>query len=238
MRIFCNGCSYTWGSELKDHKKSRYSTLLGQMFDAEVVNIARSGSSLQRLLRSTYERCDPSKYDVAILQFTLPTRTEYYVDGMGESRKDSFMRVLPQVTTTAVDFVRKKLKIADNHLEYQQSYYKTAYSVEMAQTFEFMVFQALQDYFARHNVPVVTMTLSNESVLPFDLKINTKDIPRAKHEHPNELGHRFIAKKLEPLIKERLRNGNNYVDVKKFHLDRLKRDHEKILKESDHTDYN
>lgn len=236
MRIFCNGCSWAWGGELEVPEKSRYSTLLGQIFDAEVVNIAKPGSSLQRLLRSTYERCDPSKYDVAVLQFTFPTRTEYYVDGMGGSRQTSFMRVLPYVTTASdMDFIRKNLKNADNHLEYQKSYYKTAYSLEMAQTFEFMVFQALQDYFAKHNVRVVTMTLNNESVLPFDLKINTKDIPRAKDEHPNELGHRIIAKKIENVIKF---GNRDYHDAKKSHLHRLKQDYEKILAEFDYTDYN
>lgn len=235
MRIFCNGCSWTCGVELKDPEKSRYSTLLAKTFGAEVVNIAKTGTSLHRLLRSTYERCDPLKYDVAVLQFTHPTRTEYYVDGMAKSRQASFMRVLPYVTTaSSMDYIRKNLINADNHLEYQQSYYKTAYSVEMAQTFEFMVFQALQDYFARHNVPVVTMTLNNDSVLPFDLKINTKDIPRAKDQHPNEIGHRIIAKRIENIIKL----GNCYPDAKKSHLHRLKQDHEELLKSTDQTDYN
>jgi len=52
--------------------------------------------------------------------------------------------------------------------------------------------------------------------------------------HPNELGHKIIAKKIESIIKL----GKSYPDAKKIHLDRLKRDHEKILKPTDHTDYN
>ena len=235
MRIFCNGCSWTWGAELKDRKKSRYPTLLGEMFDAEVVNISKPGTSLHRLLRSTYERCDPMKYDIAVLQFTFPTRTEYYVDGMDPSRIGSFMKVNPYVTrATNMDFTGKDLQNPDEHLKYQHSYYKTTYTLEMAHTFEFMVFQALQDHFARYDIPVVTLTLNNESVLPFDLKINTKNIPRANNEHPNELGHRIIARQVESIIK----NGNCYRDAKESHLHRLKRDHEKVLKETDHTDYN
>ena len=235
MRIFCNGCSWTWGAELKDPEKSRYSTLLGQMLDAEVTNISKTGTSLHRLLRSTYERCDPTKYDVAVLQFTFPARAEYYVPEMSGNRQGSFMRTLPYVTNaTNMDHVRKDLNNWQEHLNYQKSYYKTAYSVEMSQTFEFMVFQALQDHFARYNIPMVTMTLNNESVLPFDLRINTSDIPRAKDQHPNELGHKIIANRIESVIKL----GKGYPDAKKVHLSRLKRDHEKILKPTDYTDYN
>ena len=237
MRIFCNGCSWTWGDELKNPEKSRYSTLLGQMFDAEVTNIALGGTSLHRLLRSTYEQCDPTKYDLAILQFTYPSRTEYYIDGKHKIREMSFMRVLSYVTRVS-SMPQWKIKNADDHIKYQQSYYSTAHSLEMFHTFEYMVFQALQDYFARHNVPVITMTLNNDSILPFDLKLDTGDVPRAERTHPNELGHRVIAKKLEPIIKQRLSNIGNYVDAKKFHLNRLKQDHEEIHKPNCHTDYN
>ena len=237
MRIFCNGCSWTWGAELKDPEKSRYSTLLGQMLGAEVTNISKTGTSLHRLLRSTYERCDPTNYDIAVLQFTFTARTEYYVPGMSGNRQGSFMRTLPYVTSaTNMDHVRKDLNNWQEHLNYQKSYYKTAYSVEMSQTFEFMVFQALQDHFARYNIPVVTMTLNNESVLPFDLRINTSDIPRAKDQHPNELGHKIIAKKIKDIIDSD--NHTRYADAKTPHLQRLNRDHEKLYKENHHTDYN
>ena len=239
MRIFCNGCSYTWGSELKDHKKSRYSTLLGQMFDAEVVNIASSGTSLHRLLRTTYESCDPSKYDLAILQFTCPARTEYFVDGWDEIRERCFMRVRSApISQPLSSRPWTNIPNRQDHIEYQESYYRTAFSCEMLQTFEYMVFQGLQDYFARHNVPLVMLTINPNSSLPFDLNLKTDDIPKASGGHPNELGHRFIAKKLEPIIKERLDNRVNYVDAKKSHLHRLKQDHEKILEENRHTDYN
>ena len=229
MRIFCNGCSWTWGGELKDREKSMYSTLLGKAFDAEIVNIAENGTSLHRLLRSTYEQCDPTKYDLAVLQFTFATRTEYYVPDMHEYREKRFLQCLPKPSWP------KFLKNTENHSDYINSYYKTAYTVEMAHTFEFMVFQALQDHFARYDVPVVTMTLNNESVLPFDLRINTPDIPRAELGHPNEIGHKIIAKKLENIIKY---DNRGYPDAKESHLHRLNRDHEKIFKPTSHTDYN
>ena len=230
MRIFCNGCSWTWGSELRNREKSKYSTLLAESLNAKVVNIAKSGTSLHRLLRSTYEQCDPTKYDLAVLQFTLAARTEYYVPGMHEYRENRFLRCIPRSP-----YWPKLLRNTEDHSDYINSYYKTAYTVEMAHTFEFMVFQALQDHFARHNVPVVTMTLNNESVLPFDLKINTSDIPRAEGGHPNELGHRIITKKIENVIKY---GNRDYPDAKKIHLHRLNLDHEKILKPISHTDYN
>ena len=245
MRIFCNGCSFAWGSELKDPEKSRYSTLLGQMFDAEVVNISERGTSLHRLLRSTYERCDPSKYDVAVLQFTFPQRSEYYIPGLSDTREGNFANVRPTSTfRNKASYNNGKecegeeckdeqfQRIREQFIKYHQSYYEIAYTDEIAFTFEFMVFQALHDYFARYDVPVISLTTSWRSKLPFDLLIDHKDIPKAKRGHPNELGHKIIAKKIASLIK----GGKGYPDAKKFHLHRLKQDHEKILKSTDYTD--
>lgn len=41
--ILVQGCSFTWGQELKNAQKSRYSTLLGEMMDEQVFNIAHKG---------------------------------------------------------------------------------------------------------------------------------------------------------------------------------------------------
>jgi|TARA_Y100000033_G_scaffold46324_1_gene50670 hypothetical protein len=228
MKIFFNGCSWTYGKELEDRENSRFSSLLGKTFDAEVVNVSKPGSSNHRLLRSTYEYCDPSTYDVAVLQFTFPARTEYYSDDSHTpSREGKFMKITPTC------LVNSRTKNSAAHQDYRNRYYETAYSEELGHTTEYMVFQALQDYFFRYNVPVITLTLNRDSVLPYDLLLNTADVPRAEGGHPNEKGHQVIARKIESII----RNGNQVVDAKKAHLNRIKRTHERPINPIDQTDY-
>ena len=67
MKIFVNGCSITWGAELeglghdsvhsesatKIREEKRYSTILGNKLNAEVVNIAQSGVSNDWIVEKT-----------------------------------------------------------------------------------------------------------------------------------------------------------------------------------------
>ena len=80
MKIYFDGCSFTYGSELKDRLKSRYSRLLCDHFDAEEYNIARGGGSNRRIARNLLEH-DLSQYDMVVLQMTKRQRTEYYSYG-------------------------------------------------------------------------------------------------------------------------------------------------------------
>ena len=228
MKIFFNGCSWTYGHELEDGERSRFSSLLGKTFNAEVVNISKPGGSNHRLLRSTYEYCNPSTYDVAVLQFTLPARTEYYsVDRHNRSREGKFTTVMPNCSPNP-----KTNNIAA-HCDYHTHYYETAYSEEMGHTTEYIVFQALQDHFFRYNVPVITLTLNADTVLPFDLYLDTADVPRAERGHPNEQGHEVIAGKIESII----RNGNQVVDAKEAHLNRIRSTYERPINPTNPTDY-
>ena len=43
--ILINGCSFTYGSELRDHKKTRYSTILSELLNEEIENIAEASKS-------------------------------------------------------------------------------------------------------------------------------------------------------------------------------------------------
>jgi|TARA_B100000035_G_C20851493_1_gene487613 hypothetical protein len=231
MKIFFNGCSWTDGQELgekPDMEKNRFSTVLGKTFDAEIVNIAKSGTSLHRLLRSTYEYCNPSLYDLAVLQFTFPARTEYYSDDSpAGSREGKFMRMGPNTVFN----VKTKNRAA--HGQYRDFFYGNVYSDEMGHTTEYIVFQALQDYFFRHNVPVITLTLNANTVLPFDLYLDTADVPRAEKGHPNKQGHEVIAGKIESII----RSGNQVVDAKEAHLNRIRSTYARPINPTNPTDY-
>ena len=80
MKIYFDGCSFTWGDELEDNYTSRYSRLLCNHFGAEEYNIAKRGGSNRRIVRNILEH-DVSQYDLFIIQMTKRQRTEYYSYG-------------------------------------------------------------------------------------------------------------------------------------------------------------
>ena len=232
MRLYFSGCSWTYGQELEDREKSRFSTLVGEHFKAEVINTGKKGSSIQRMLRATYELCNPKEIDAAILQFTMPARNEYFVDGLGwKTRDDSFTGLHPKRRPEHMSPY-----LLPDHWEYMQHYYKTAYTEEYGLTQEYIVFQALQDYFARHNVPVVTMTLNSESPLPFDIFLRKENLPLAPRAHPTEEGHKIIADKIQKILEQRL-DKPTYANAKESHLTRIKRLYENLFNPIDQTDY-
>ena len=56
MKLLFLGCSYTAGCELRDREKYRFSTIVGQKLNAEVVNLAMDGYSNHAIARKFLEQ--------------------------------------------------------------------------------------------------------------------------------------------------------------------------------------
>ena len=56
MKLYVNGCSFSYGDELQNPEEERYSTHLGKLLDIDVVNKAWPGSSNERIWRTTKEQ--------------------------------------------------------------------------------------------------------------------------------------------------------------------------------------
>jgi len=56
MKLLVSGCSFTYGDELEDPARDRWSTHLGKLLDCEVVNTARPGNSNKAIWRATKEK--------------------------------------------------------------------------------------------------------------------------------------------------------------------------------------
>ena len=97
MKILFNGCSWTYGGELKDivvedpfgagHElriAKRYSRLVSEHFGAhglgsEEVNIADNGISNEKIIRQLLNPKQPkTDFDLIVIQMTYPARTEYH----------------------------------------------------------------------------------------------------------------------------------------------------------------
>ena len=84
--ILFDGCSWTWGDELEDKEKYRFSQLLSDMTNIDHVNIAEPLKSNNSILRTTIEYCEKNTVDIAIIQFSCTSRTEIRIP-----RKDNYM---------------------------------------------------------------------------------------------------------------------------------------------------
>ena len=72
--ILFDGCSWTYGDELEDREKYRFSTLVAK--EHNHINIAVNGKSNDSILRTTIDYCENNQVDFAVIQFTKPSRTE------------------------------------------------------------------------------------------------------------------------------------------------------------------
>ena len=81
--ILFDGCSWTWGDELENNEKDRFSTLVSDHLGKDHVNISERGKSNDGILRSTMEYCENNKVDFAVIQFTKISRREI-LDSTGD----------------------------------------------------------------------------------------------------------------------------------------------------------
>ena len=79
MKIYFDGCSHTWGAELLDPYKSRYSKIVCDHFNAEEYNIGKVSGSDRRMARNLLEH-DLSQYDMFVIQLTQKSRSEYWCE--------------------------------------------------------------------------------------------------------------------------------------------------------------
>ena len=77
-KFYFNGCSHTYGDELVDPKKSRWSRVVCDHFDAEEINVSEGGSSNDRIFRMLFEDTAQYDYDHVFIMWTHPERFEIF----------------------------------------------------------------------------------------------------------------------------------------------------------------
>jgi hypothetical protein len=76
MKIYFNGCSFTYGDELSDPAKHAWPTLVANALHANFLNDAVSGGTNQRTVYKTL--CNKDQYDYFVIAWSTYTRfTEY-----------------------------------------------------------------------------------------------------------------------------------------------------------------
>ena len=179
MKIYFDGCSFTYGSDLKDKFRTRYSRLVCNYYNAREYNLAKGGGCNRRIARNLLEH-NLSEYDIIILQMTKRQRTEYYD---GEWKRVGLNKVL-----------RKNVE------NFWMSYYKDIYTEEYGITDEKIYYNLFRSMLK--DKPHVILSIEGEPSVPVDFHIG-KNIPRVdvvkaghhrNNRHPNEEGHQLICK--------------------------------------------
>ena len=84
MKIFCNGCSFTYGADL-ENIDDRYSSFLSD----DVVNIGRGGQCNDLIVDRSINWLENNECDFVVIQFTMNTRFSMWKSGKWISIKPS-----------------------------------------------------------------------------------------------------------------------------------------------------
>ena len=222
MKIYFDGCSFTYGSELENHEKERYSRLICNELGAEEKNYAMGGGSNDRIIRNLMTGNNIEKYDLAIIQMTFPARTEYLK--LQQLVKDKWIKVSPKWNYSEWLYKKSEEEYslqddkglmhgassmpilgdqkfeywtrADGHTKFWRYYYTSVANRKYFDVKENIQFQTIRNHCKAHNVPLILLTINNWSKLNFDYCIKVKSETRAKKGHPNIQGHEIIASDL------------------------------------------
>tara|TARA_B100000945_G_scaffold320648_1_gene331368 strand:- start:53 stop:721 length:669 start_codon:yes stop_codon:yes gene_type:complete len=222
MKIYFDGCSYTWGSELENNEEERYSRLICNELGAEEYNYSTAGGSNDQIVRNLLIEKNIEEYDLAFIQMTYPVRTEHHDDV-----RNKWVRVNPRynfakwlldpsdkrVREEKARIVKKDInpfyskidtlskKFVD-HGEHWLYYYKYIHTHHYSRTKENIQFQTIHNHCKVHNVPVILLTINAWSKLNFDYIVKLNGKTRADKGHPNQRGHEIIASHLLDIWKK------------------------------------
>jgi len=141
--ILFDGCSWTYGSELKNRYEERWSTLVSDSLHTDHVNLALWGKCNDGILRTTIHHCENHKVDLAVIQFTKDNRREI-LNG------DSYYRVKHGKSDTlkqkaSVDYY----KYLNTHEDNVANYYKNKF--------------LLEHYFKVNNIPYLFVRITRKT---------------------------------------------------------------------------
>ena len=213
MKIYFDGCSWTAGGELSNPKKHRYSKVLCEKLEAEEHNIARSGSSNDRIVRNLLIENNIEEYDLAVIQMTFPARFEIY--NGGRWRNVNYSGVIHDIRI-GKEPDKSKALWRTPFADFWMQFYREVYHPIMGQTNEHINYITIKNHCKVHNVPLIIATclgkegdpfhtrdrFEGPSVLEYDLNMAHIKYPRKPLGHPDEEGHRMIAEDLYKLCKK------------------------------------
>jgi lysophospholipase L1-like esterase len=207
-KLLTIGCSFTAGDELPDANTQSWSALLANKLNLELNNLGRSSGSNDYIFRTAVEETLTTKYDTVIVQWTEPSRMEFWYyykpltisPRMTSPHPGEFDWVTTLYKKHYNDAFRYKKWCCD--MLALQGYFKS-----INQRYLFVNLAGLKSYYEKYYNELSHLwdKLDTEYYVgwPEDGLLEFQgDCPNGPGGHPLELGHERIADK----IYEHIRN--------------------------------
>ena len=203
MKIYFDGCSWTQGAELENPEEERFSRLICNELGAEETNLGIGGGSNDRIIRNLLVENNIEEYDLAVIQMTLPARTEYWDNKWIKiNPKANFSSWLYQnnllrgkLAGTGINIDNLASKFSD-HGEFWKYFYTKVSNKHYFDVKEKVQFETIKGFCISKGVPLIICTINKWTKLKFDLLFVTDEYTRSKKAHPNKLGHQLIAESI------------------------------------------
>lgn len=222
MKLLFLGCSWTWGDELQNREKERYSSIIGQRLNADVVNLSTPGYSNHAIARIFLDQ-NLEQYDYVFVQLTHPSRVEFFDEGglaaniqnkrLREKLWKKFkqekanLRYKKSMYTSKlwhrVMVDRKRFMETGYKLdgkEWWEIYYEEIYHDKFGDSEEMLMYNLIRNRLTLLNKKHVISSINPKCKVPVDLLLNNSKYPRAQGNHPNHMGHLMVASDIMKLL--------------------------------------
>ena len=222
MKLLFLGCSWTWGDELENREKQRYSSIIGKRLNADVVNLAENGLSNHAIARIFLDQ-NLEQYDYVFVQLTHPSRAEFFdKDGITADIKNIRLK---QKLAKMYDQEKAKLRYKQNMFknkmwqrvmpnvkrfmetghkldgrEWWEMYYEEIYHDKFGDSEELLIYLLIRNRLTILNKKHFISSINPKCKVPVDLLLNNLRYPRAQGNHPTNMGHLMIASDIMKLL--------------------------------------
>ena len=208
MKIYFDGCSYTEGIGYlgEDYLDKRWSKLLCTKLGAEEYNISESGGSNQRILRNISTTHYNDTYDIAIIQLTFPSRTEFYNGERFKSINSHIVRRGDGSYFILQADARGLKKHNGSSSAYWKIYYERIYDDMYGETMEQMVYNSVKSIFKEKNTKLILLSCYENTKLNYDITITPQTYPVVGNvngkfnHHPSVDAQKLIANDIYNLL--------------------------------------
>ena len=222
MKLLFLGCSWTWGDELQNREKDRYSSIIGKRLNADVVNLAENGFSNHAIARIFLDQ-NLDQYDYVFVQLTHPSRAEFFdKDGITADIKNKRLKEkLAKIYEQEKAKLKYKQNIFKNKMwqrimpnvkrfmetgykldgkEWWELYYEEIYHDKFGDSEELLIYSLIRNRLTILNKKHFISSINPKCKVPVDLLLNNPKYPRARGNHPTNMGHLMIASDIIKLL--------------------------------------
>ena len=206
MKIYFNGCSWTYVCELDHPEQERFSKLICDYFGAEEINQAIQGGSNDKIIRQLLTETDISQYDLGIIQMTHPSRTEFYTKRCWIPMNIQYDYVSWNLENTEKNIIKRfswwnwgQKEEMDTMKHAWKEYYTHIVTDKFLENKEYIQAQTIKDHFKSNDIPLILMTINHKTSIPQKFNIHlvkNKPYSLAPGGHPNKQGHHMIFQEL------------------------------------------